>query len=405
MVGTGMTIQNLLISKEFSMRKKFASAIVSLLCCLVVLPMSVRGDEATPTNVAELKSRRQELKIKVADLEEKVGQKQDNDEKTLPLQSVIAGLDITGGISAGYFYTSNAGQDTSESDFLLSNVLVEISRQDKTAPLGFSAAFGETSTPSLLCTPENTNSVDIEYASLTLAPVTGLSLEAGLLQPNAGYENTYTYDNNNTFLGALASQQPYNAYGARLGYEFDGLQLCAGYFKSRLDDKEYVTDESEPNESWELGVSAELFDTKLSLYHYNLESLRNLTGMVVEHTIHDIDIGFNLDYWVWDGSMKSAHDSDSSIGAAVYIVPKFGQHFSIPVRLEYIDQGKSGIYLDSVKATQIYAVTLSPTYHFCENAFIRADFGYVKADDGFADNDGDEKSDRICLAAEMGYVF
>jgi Putative beta-barrel porin-2, OmpL-like. bbp2 len=384
------------------MRKVFASIVAALLCCLIILPMQVLGDDATPKNDAELKSQVLELKAKVADLEKKNSASQGNAEKML--QAVIAGINVTGGISTGFFYTSNAGQGTSDNEFLLSNLLIEISQKDKAAPIGFAAAIGETSTPSLLSTPENKNSLDIEYASLTLAPAGGFSAEIGLLQPNAGYESTYTFNNNNAFLGAVASQQPYNAYGARVGYDLAGLHLCAGYYKDRLDSDEYVTNGSVPNESWEFALSGALFDTKFGIYHYHLESLRSLTGAVIERTIAGLDVGFNLDYWNWGSSQRSAHEDDSSIGAAVYIVPRFGR-FSIPVRLEVIDQGKSAIYLDSVGAQQIYAVTLTPTYRMRDNAYIRADLAYVRADDGFADKDGNVKSDRICLAAEMGYLF
>jgi hypothetical protein len=355
------------------MEKRLALLVGMYFFCMAAAPLPVLGQEAAPP---------------------------DHEAAAHPLS--IAGFNITGGISAGNFYTSNAGPATSDNQWLLSNMLVEISRQDKTAPVGFTAAFGQTSTPSILSTPENKNTVDIEYASLTLTPVNGLGVDVGLLQPSAGYENSYTYNNKNTFLGALASQQPYNAYGARVGYDFSGLNLCAGYYKDRLDDEEYVTDKSSPNESWELGLSATILDSKISLYHYHLESLRNLTGAVIEHSIGNVDLGLNIDYWQWDSRMKTTHGSDSSIGTALYFVPKFDK-VSIPVRLEYIDQGQSGIYIDN--APEIYAATVSPTYHYNDHIYIRADAGYVKADKGFADENGTLKDDRVVLAAEVGFRF
>ena len=366
---------------------------------IVLLFLSVgngwAGEVDTQHEIDQLNRRVEELENNAA---------KDGKSADTTLQSVLAGLEISGGISAGFFYTSNPGEDASDNDFLLSNLLIEISQKDKAAPIGFVAAIGQTSTPSILGSPEKTNSLDIEYASLALTPVTGLTAEVGLLEPNAGYENSYTFNNVNTFLGALASQQPYNAYGGRLGYDIKGIHLCAGYYKDRLDDEEYVTNGSTPNESWELGVSGEVHDTAFSVYHYHLESLRSLTGGVIERTVGNVDLALNLDYWQWEGDMKSVHVDDDSIGGALYIVPHFGK-FSIPLRLEYIDQGKSGIYLDSVDAQQIYAVTLSPTYHILDNAYVRADLGYVKADDGFTDEDGKVKGDRVCLAAEIGYIF
>ena len=384
------------------MRQKIVSIAAACFLWLAATPVTAQAQETARTSQAELEKQVQELEKKVTALEQKVGP-----DKTDPdnlLQTTVTAFKISGGISAGFFYTSNPGQDTSDSEFLLSNLLVEIASKDETAPVGFVVAAGQTSTPSLLSTPENSDSLNIEYASLTLSPVNGLGVEVGLLQPNAGYENSYTYNNNNAFLGALASQQPYNAYGARLDYNVAGLDLWAGYFKDRLDDEEYATDDTSAKQSWEIGFSGKLADNDFSLYHYHLTGLRSLTGAVIERTFGRVDMALNLDYWRWQGDQKRTHESDAAIGAAVYIVPHFGR-FSIPLRLEYIDQDKSGIYLDSVDARQIYAATVSPTYHLRDNIYVRADLGYVKADDGFADDDGKIKSDRICLAAEVGYQF
>lgn len=317
-----------------------------------------------------------------------------------PLQMALEGIRIAGGISAGYFYASNPGEDTSEDAFLLSNFLVEISSSDEDLPIGFVAAFGETSTPSLLDTPENNTDLDIEYASLTLTPVNNLSLEAGLLQPNAGFENTYTYANENIILGAVASQQPYNAYGARAAYDVNGLSFWGGYFKERLDDEEY----NSPDSAWEIGLSGSILENCFSFYHYNIKDQRNLTGAVIERTIDNMDIAFVIDYWRWNSAMKNFFGSSSAIGGAFYISPCFGR-LSVPMRFEYIDQKKSQIYIENPDTEDIYTVTVSPTWHFNENAYIRAEAAYVKADGAFADEDGSIKDDRINMAIEAGFTF
>jgi predicted porin len=384
------------------MKPKFVSMIAILLFCLGLLPCPAFCQDTDPTGDAVLKNQVLELKNKVADLERKVDPKGTDVEN--PLQAAVAALNVSGGISGGFFYASNPGQDTSDSEFSLSNLLIEISPRDKGMPVDFAAAFGQTSTPSILGAPENNKTLNIEYASLTVTPITGLGVEVGLLQPNAGYECTYTFNNANAFLGAVASLQPYNAYGARAAYELNGLQFSAGYYKDRLDEEEYATEDTAAKESWEIGLSGTLADTDFSFYHYHLAGLRSMTGALVERTMGNLDLAFNVDYWRWDSSQQSAHDSDSSIGAAVYVTPHFGK-FSIPLRLEYIDQDKSGMYIDNIDTKQIYAATLSPTYHFRDNIYVRADLGYVKADNGFTDDDGNIKDDRICFAAEVGYLF
>ena len=382
------------------------STFVILACFIGVLAISAPaiGEDTAQTqpNGDDQKCQAPALNTRIADLEKKVDQHPDSNQNIL--QSAIDGINFAGGISAGKFYTSNAGPDTSDNAWLLSNILAEISQKDKNALLGFTVAVGETSTPSLLSIPANKNSIGVEYASVKLTPISEFHAEVGLLRPIAGYECSYTYNNKNAFLGVLASQQPYNAYGAQVGYDFKGVQVSGGYYRDRLSGEEYVMGDSKPNESWEITVSGSVMDTSMTAYNYHLESLRNLTGAVLEHSFGNVDLALNVDYWFWDDGVKDIHEDSSSIGSAFYITPHFGK-FSLPLRLEYVNQGRSGIYLDTAAAKEIYAATLSPTYHIIDNAYIRADIGYARADSGFTGSSGNPKEDRFVVAAEVGYLF
>jgi Putative beta-barrel porin-2, OmpL-like. bbp2 len=320
------------------------------------------------------------------------------DNKTF--QSILSAINLTGGISAGYFYASNPGEDTSDDAFLLSNLLVEISSADDTLPVSFVGAFGETSTPSILDTPENNTDLKIEYASLILKEITNFNLEMGLLQPYSGFENTYTFNNKNVILGAVASQQPYNAYGARVNYDMNEISLWGGYYKNRLDDEEY----NSPDYTWEIGVSGSIAENDFSIYDYHIGGQRNLLGAVIEHSIGNVDLAFNIDYWNWDNRMEGVYGSKSSIGAAFYICPNFS-NFSIPIRIEYINQDESQIYIENPDTNRIYAATFSPTWHFNENAYVRAESAYVKANGAFMDKNGYTKDNRINLAIEVGFLF
>ena len=317
-----------------------------------------------------------------------------------PFLSAITGIDINGGISAGYFYSSNPGEDTSDDAFLLSNLLVELSSSDDTLPVGFVGAFGETSTPSVLSTPENNTDFQVEYASLTLKPVPVMSLELGLLQPNCGYENTYTFDNENIILGAIASQQPYNSYGARITYDMKNFSLWGGYFKDRLNDEEYNSSDN----AWEIGLNGTIFENAVSVFHFSIKDQRSLTGAIIERTINNIDFAFIIDYWRWDSSMKNLYGSSWSIGVAIYISPDFGR-FSFPMRFEYIDLKNSEIYIENPDTKNIYTATVSPTWHYTENTYIRAEAAYVKAGGAFADENGNIRDNRINLAIELGFIF
>jgi len=153
--------------------------------------------------------------------------------------------ELRAGLSAGYFCASNVGQNTPNDNFLLSNLLVELSAEPEDRPISFVAAFGGTVTPSIFDPPEETGpDLGIEYASLSAKPIENLSIETGLLQPNAGYEDTYTFNNMNLTIGALASQQPYNAFGARASSSINDLEIYAGMYKARLDKEEYCIDDN-----------------------------------------------------------------------------------------------------------------------------------------------------------------
>jgi len=309
-------------------------------------------------------------------------------------------VETTGGLSGGYFYASEPGPNAADSEFLLSNLLLEISSGDQDLPVGFVFALGETSTPSVLDTPQNNNALSIEYASLTITPFPGVSIETGLLMPNSGYEATYTYENQNILLGAVASQQPYNAYGTKIGFEIEDLYIWAGYYRDRLDNEEYDS----ADEAWEIGVCATVFEIDINLYHYHIGGFRQLTGVSIERTFRNVDIGLDLDYWAWAGSIRNVYGSNSSIGGAVYVSPTFGS-FSIPVRLEYVHQEESQIYLESINAERIFTATVTPTYHCNENTFVRVETAYVQADTAFAGKNGNTESDTFSLAMEVGFFF
>ena len=102
--------------------------------------------------------------------------------------------------------------------------------------------------------------------------------------------------------------------------------------------------------------------------------------------------------------MKDLYESTSAIGGAVYISPNFG-NLSIPLRLEYIRQKNSQMHIENPNTKHIYAATVSPTWHYNENTYIRAEAAYVKADGAFADENGSPKDIRTNLALEAGFTF
>ncbi len=387
------------------------------------------------SNAASNEDLTQQIKIlqqKLAELENKVTEQAKTarqnksgevaEENGIVKSALKTGLNDTSlslGASTGYFYatksgTDGAGKDVSNDKFIVSNFMIGLDYQPSDLPISFSGAYGGTATPSLFDAPndaDNQPDMDFEYADFTFSPCDYFSLELGLIAPNAGYEDTYTYNNKNITVGALASQQPYNAYGTRATFSVNGLfDVYAGFYEDRKDDGEYTIDDGtfkgSPGNSWEAGISGSVMDTDYTVYYYNVNNMRKLLGLVLEKTIGNVYMAFNADYWRWNNKWDKYDNNDQdSIGASLYICPKVSEHVELPLRIEYINQGDSKIYTDSIKADNIFAVTFTPTYNFSDSVYFRIEGAYIKADESFANDNGNTKDSRYYFASEFGLRF
>ncbi len=333
------------------------------------------------------------------------------------IKTTVANLEakLSGGVSGGYFYTNNAGAGhgkNRESKFVLTNALFDLSLESKDYPVSLDVGLGGVATPSLLDNPDDSApGWRVEYADFSISPIKNLTLETGLLQPVAGYEDTYTFNNKNITVGVLASQQPYNAYGARATYSLKGyggpnLDAYFGYYRNRLDDTEYESPGGlKPHDAWETGISTNILDTDITLYHYHVSGLRSLTGIVAEKEIGFLYLAFNMDYWKWSSFLRRQEGirGDHSIGAALYVSAKVNKYFELPLRIEYIDQCQSQIY--TAGAGDIYAVTFTPTIYPTENTYVRAEGGYVHNNHGFENGWGQSQNHKWYVCAEVGFKF
>jgi hypothetical protein len=117
---------------------------------------------------------------------------------------------------------------------------------------------------------------------------------------------------------------------------------------------------------------------------------------VLGTSVAGIDVAVNFDYQWLDDSAKSAGQDDNGFGVGLYVIPSFG-NIKLPIRLEYFDGGTSGIY-DGEKG---YSFTITPTYSFSDNYYVRAEFAYLNTDTAMFDN----KDNRTTIALEAGFKF
>ncbi|WP_457641485.1 outer membrane beta-barrel protein [Persephonella sp.] len=308
----------------------------------------------------------------------------------------VANSDIKmgGGVTAGYFYATNNG--SSNDYFTVSNFVVDF--KGKSGILSFTASFGSVAQPDLLETVLTTSgSFKPSYAWVSIEPVKGLTVDAGLLTTNIGYELYHTYDNLNYLFGLVWWGQPVTYPGARVTYSIaEGIDVYAEYNQDTA---------AGASDAFAVGSLGSVGGMDYAISYYDYEASKNLIDVVLGYSVGGADVGLNLDYQWLDDSAKTAGADDTAYGVALYINPSVAQNITVPVRLEYINQGTSKIYASSI-GESAYSITVTPTYKPTSNTYIRGEVAYVSTDaKAFPDNKGNSKDNKLVVGFEAGFVF
>ncbi len=324
------------------------------------------------------------------------------------LQVMNSDLTLEGGISTGYFYPTNSISNSDK--FIISDLLFRIISNPNNSPISLNISLGDINTPTVFDVPENYYP-EIKAHNGTIIFNFPVKIELGLLEPVEGFESTHTFENPNVLTGAVASIEPYNAYGVRGTYNWNSLEFYYGFYGKRLDETEYCYEDLCRGDSWEVGVSGSVNGTEFLISYYDLNHFYNIVGINVSRDFGSLELATHLVYIFWDKTAKdyirenfNSELDKSALGIAFYIIPKFNK-FEFPLRLEYISQGKSQIFSDSIEANKIYSFSLTPTYEATEKSYLRAEITYTKADKTFENKEGKLKDNRIYIAVELGYLF
>ncbi|WP_456465730.1 outer membrane beta-barrel protein [Persephonella sp.] len=324
-------------------------------------------------------------------------------------------IEMEGGITAGYFYTTNIGPSDNDY-FTVSTFAIDLTSKVNSM-IGFTVGFGLTTHPDLLDETQPPEAgFEFEYGWVSIRPVEGLTIDAGQLLTNIGYELYHTYDNKNYTFGLVWYAQPVTYPGARVTYSVaDGIDVYAEYTQDTTGSVGGVF----PSDAFAFGSIGSVgnFDYAISYFDYN--KTKNLVDVVLSTDIQGIELGLNVDYqWMDDTAKNSIRAAgatsidDTAYGIALYAVAKMDV-FEIPVRIEYVNDGQStnganvvdeGIY--GVAGDDAWSFTITPTYKPSKNTYIRGEFAYVNTDKkGFIDDKGNDKDSRTFVGVEAGFEF
>jgi hypothetical protein len=288
-------------------------------------------------------------------------------------------VEVNGGISAGYSYA-----DSTAEGFEITNFLVELSRSAESG-IGFTAAFGYL--------PSNGNSTTgdafgFQYGYLTVAPMNGLTLDAGVLATMVGYEVANTYANPNITIARIWGGQPVYYGGARATYAVNENISVFGE----------VNDDGSDG-AWSLGSTGTVgtIDYVVSYYDKSNPNETDIIDLILSAKLGGFDVAFNGDYQIGK--------DHNGYGTALYITPDLGM-ISIPIRVEYFKDNGSGAY----GGNEGWDLAITPTVHFGENGYVRAEVFYYDYDnpEGITGSDaagGYSDDSNTVFRVEFGYTF
>ncbi len=369
----------------------------------------------------------------------------------------VANSDIVlyGGVSASYDWqnadhaVSNFGNDGNNDNFHVSTFAIGLMKKaDANSPIGFNAAFASFAVPTLVASPTVINgdnalgqrliawgkTTDFKpwLAYVTIAPVEGLSIDAGLLWNQFG-EAPLTILNRNYTRGVLFTGHPVLYAGARASYDFGIAKVYVGYNQGGglLQGSSAEVLGYGISDAWEAGIAFNLKDLvgvggKVALHTYDEAEGRNLYVLCTSVDLGVIESGIEIDYTTLDDAAKrstvgtvnplgyDANADDSAWGVALNInidlLDAQIANVTFPIRIEYVDNGDSddalgsGIYLTGKKGT--WSFTITPTWKPTKNTFARVELGYVSTDqEVFQEDDGTTKDSRTVAAFEAGFLF
>lgn len=307
-----------------------------------------------------------------------------------------ADINLAGGITGGYFYSTNTGSGTN-AEYQVSDFLVELSGE-ATKGVGFVGAFGTMAAVTVLDGGVGSAPVypfDFQYGWLSVAANEKLTIDAGMLATNVGYEVAPSYDNAYASLGALWIAQPAFYPGVRASYDAGDLSF---YAEASGDSAGGTLGSA--SAAWAAGLNGSAASVDYAVSYFNYNGYKGLLDVIVSSKLGGIPVAANFDFHILKEPTVAGGD-DNAFGFALYATPTFDK-VDVPVRLEYLSDGNSGIYgMDSG-----FTFTVTPTYKFSDNTFVRAEMSFVSSDNKiFVNDSGGAQDNKTSFAVQAGFTF
>lgn len=331
-------------------------------------------------------------------------------------------LTLAGGVSATYNYVSD---EEDEDHFSLDSALIHVFKDPTMdSPLGGHLAYagydvkmvtGQEVEPTIH--GENYRPW-LAYASYM--PVENLTVDLGLLWHKFG-EAPVAILNPHVTRSVAFIAQPVAFNGARVSYDAGMAKFYVGYNDgTAVDDLTggalpgilSFGEQADSEHAFEVGGCIKLADmVKVAVNYFDYDegydTINASIGVDIEKFHAKLEANFvsaDNDNTVILYRPGEPVDDNDAVTCALYLSHKCTDNFKVPLRIEYVDDNDSGIYL----GYDGWNVTLSPTYMPTKNSFIKLEGVYARDDnDVFADDEGVglQEDSRYAVIAEFGFLF
>jgi hypothetical protein len=284
------------------------------------------------------------------------------------------------------------------------NSLVDISNvqlilQKNSGLVQFYIQGGYYSTPSLGTTYQRASQQTMDsfglvpLANISFAPTSQWLLTAGKINSFGGYENTFTYQNNNIDRGLLWNQTSNVSRGFQASYQQGALSssvtLNDGFYSNQLSwmgvsTKYQMNERNSTSFVWAGSIKPNTSNTFIAPIAQNNSQIFNLIHSY-SSSRWSISPYLQYTYVPANASLGFASGSQTT-GAAILSNYRFSNAssdvFSLPIRFEYIGSGGKGNpnapNLLYGQGSAAWSATITPTYQY-QRVFIRAELSYVQA--------------------------
>lgn len=323
-------------------------------------------------------------------------------------------ISLSGGLTGAYLYTSE-NNGTGQDNFAVPDALIDLSSEAKTGGVGFTAGLGSLGYNSIgpgdSALATGAGGMDVVYGWVTVKPMDNLTVQAGDLATNVGYEVSPSYLDGNLLRGLVFNQQPTYYTGARVTYAVDNVSIYAEANKGA-----YLSSYTTSNPGGGVGASTSVAGANVAVNFFTVTNTAKAVDIIVSGKAGAIDLAANIDYMMKADAIKKAtpNTDDSAVGLAIYASIPVMDKVTIPVRLEYVSDGTSGIYglttvdgLGNPVSNSAITLTVTPTYHFSDSTFVRAELAYVSTDKKgpYVDDKSVATDSDLILGTQAGVLF